>query len=90
MREDTLSTYAREIQHGGAVPDFVLFYQPDQLESRIKTMKTLFPDLVYETTIEPGFMDEVLFWLNPINDNQIITIYRNNGTISKSIPSAHE
>jgi len=53
-------------------------------------MKTLFPDLVYETTIEPGFMDEVLFWLNPINDNQIITIYRNNGTISKSIPSAHE
>jgi hypothetical protein len=86
MREDTLSSYKQRVETGAHVPDFILFYQPDNLQSRVDSMLTIFPDLVYETTIEPGFMDKVLFWLNPINDNQIITIYRNKATISNAIP----
>jgi hypothetical protein len=66
-------------------PDFVLFYQPDNLSERVAQMKTLFPYLVPETTIEPGMMDKLLHWLNPINDNQKIYIYRNEAKIIKKI-----
>lgn len=86
MRGDSLSNYAQQIKAGGNIPDFILFYQPDHLVTRVNNMKTIFPDLQYETTIEPGFMDKVLYWLNPINDNQIITIYRNNASVSKASP----
>jgi len=85
MREDSLTGYRNRLSRGAPVPDFILFYQPDKLQSRIDSMKTIFPYLEYETTIEPGFMDKVLFWLNPINDNQIITIYRNKATIPNAI-----
>lgn len=66
-------------------PGFVLFTQPDHLDERVNRMKTLFPDLVYETTIEPGMLDKLLHWLNPINDNQNIYIYRNKAVINDSI-----
>jgi len=62
-------------------PGFVLFYQPDNLEDRVKWMKSVFPGLEYETTIEPGWIDKILHWLNPINDNQNIYIYRNKTVI---------
>jgi len=66
-------------------PGFVLFYQPNHLQERVEKMKTLFPELVYETTIEPGMLDKLLHWLNPINDNQNIYIYRNRAVIKDSI-----
>lgn len=62
-------------------PGFVLFFQPDNLESRVDRMKTVFPQLVLETTIEPGMIDKLIHWLNPINDNQKIYIYRNEAVI---------
>ncbi len=40
-------------------------------------MKSVYPEIEFETIIEPGFMDRVMYWLNPINDNQNIFIYRN-------------
>ncbi len=83
MRNETLDGYKSKLQKGAATPDFILFYQPDNLDLRVERMQKLFPDLVYETTIEPGFMDKVIYWLNPINDNQIITIYRNNASMAK-------
>lgn len=58
-------------------PDFVLFYQPADLEERVEKMKQTLPGLVYETTIYPGNADKVLHWLNPINANENIYIYRN-------------
>jgi hypothetical protein len=84
MRNDSISGYRDKIAQGGTVPDFVLFFQPDNLDRRVDSMLTIFPELEYETTIEPGFMDKVIYWLNPINDNQIITIYRNSATIAKT------
>jgi hypothetical protein len=36
-----------------------------------------FPGYVYETTISPGMIDRLLFWLNPVNENQNAYIYRN-------------
>jgi len=85
MGKDSLSDYRTKLQQGAPAPDFILFYQQDKLQARVDSMKTIFPQLEYETTIEPGFMDKVLFWLNPINDNQVITIYRNKATIPNAI-----
>ena len=64
-------------------PGFVLFFQPDSINQRVETMKTILPGLVFEAVIEPGEADKVLHWLNPINDNQKIFIYRNEAVISK-------
>ena len=58
-------------------PGFILFYQPDNLEQRVENIKTIYPNLTFEVKIEPGYMDKVLYWLNPINANQNIYIYRN-------------
>lgn len=66
-------------------PDFVLFFQPDDINERVSRMKTIVPDLLPETIIEPGMMDKVLHWLNPINDNQNIYIYRNKALIPEKI-----
>jgi hypothetical protein len=82
--------YDSKIVHFGMVgqnsegeqpPGFVLFFMPDGLEDRIEKMKGLYPDLEYETTIEPGVMDQLLHWLNPVNANQNIYIYRNRSVI---------
>jgi glycosyl transferase family 22 (putative mannosyltransferase) len=66
-------------------PGFVLFYQPDNIELRVNNLKQVYPKLIFEATIEPGFMDRVLYWLNPINDNQNIYIYRNTAVIPDKI-----
>ncbi|RLD53774.1 MAG: hypothetical protein DRJ05_15890 [Bacteroidetes bacterium] len=58
-------------------PRFFLFYEEDNLGKRLERVKTIFPNIVYETTISPGFIDKVLHWMNPYNANQTIYIYRN-------------
>ncbi len=58
-------------------PRFILFYETKNIQQRVDTMKKYFPDIVYETTIYPGLVDKILYWLNPINANQTIVIYRN-------------
>jgi uncharacterized membrane protein YqaE (UPF0057 family) len=60
-------------------PDFILFVRDEELPQRVETMRRLFPDLEYETTAEPGFVDKVMYWLNPHNKNDRIMIYRNMG-----------
>ena len=58
-------------------PRFVLFFGEKNLDQRIEDVHKIIPGLVYETTIDPGLVDKVLFWLNPLNANETITIYRN-------------
>ena len=60
-------------------PDFVLFIRDEELPQRLEAMRELFPELEYETTAEPGFLDKMLHWLNPHNKNDWIIIYRNMG-----------
>ncbi len=59
------------------VPQFVLFIEKDNMDDRLAKMKSMYPDLVYETTVEPGLVDKVMHWLNPVNANNVIIIYRN-------------
>lgn len=87
MKDDDFGDFAKKHSHEpvGDQPGFVLFYQPDNIDQRVTQMKTVYPDLVFETVIEPGFMDRVMYWLNPINDNQDIYLYRNKSVLPDKI-----
>jgi hypothetical protein len=58
-------------------PRFFLFFETQNLEMRVENMRKVFPNIEYETTIEPGMIDRILCWLNPVNRNQTIVVYRN-------------
>ena len=57
-------------------PKYMIFWQAENIEARIDTVKKRFPNLTYETTINPSLIDKTLYWLNPLNDNQTSYIYR--------------
>jgi hypothetical protein len=83
MHKDNFNDFSKrkDFSISANQPGFVLFFMPDELEQRVSNMKKLFPELEYEVTIEPGLMDQLLHWLNPINANQNIYIYRNKSII---------
>lgn len=58
-------------------PRFILFFEAENLQQRVDTIKTMFPKIKYETTIEPSYLDKFMHWLNPNNLNQTIYIYKN-------------
>jgi hypothetical protein len=57
-------------------PNYVIFFDEKDLDTRIKNFKTCFPNLKYETTAESGFLDKFIHWLNPINKNYTAYIYK--------------
>ncbi len=61
----------------GEYPRFVLFMGDANLKKRVSNLKSIMPELKYLTTEEPGFLDKLLHWLNPVNQNQSIYIYQN-------------
>ncbi len=75
------SFYKEVKNHKLKEPGFVLFYHEDNIDSRVDSVKKVYPGLVFEKKIEPGNVDKILYWLNPINDNQNIYIYRNKAVI---------
>lgn len=66
-------------------PDFMIFEGENNLDVRLEEALEEFPGMVYETTISPGMIDRILFWLNPINENQNAYIYRNTYTRPQKI-----
>lgn len=59
-------------------PNYIVFMQHENIETRVADMKKYFPTLTYETTIEPSFIDKLMHWLNPVNKNQTTYIYKIN------------
>jgi hypothetical protein len=59
-------------------PSYIVFWQAENIEARVDSVKKRFPALTYEATIEPSFIDKLLYWLNPLNDNQTAFIYKIN------------
>ena len=70
-----LNRYARNKKENQ--PRFVLFTGDQNLDGMIAKARQQYPGLVYETTINPGFIDWLVHWLNPINKNRRVVIYRN-------------
>jgi len=58
-------------------PRFFLFTGEKDLQSLVTKTRKHFPFIVYETTIHPGFIDRTVHWMNPVNRNRTIYIYRN-------------
>jgi len=58
-------------------PQFFLLTGGKNLEKRVALARESFPQLVYETTIEPGFIDILMHRLNPVNKANHIYIFRN-------------
>ncbi|MEI6434134.1 MAG: glycosyltransferase family 39 protein [Bacteroidota bacterium] len=58
-------------------PQFILFTGDKLVGQMVVKARKYFPRLIYETTVEPGFIDRLVHWLNPINKNRRIFIYRN-------------
>jgi hypothetical protein len=58
-------------------PRFILFTAETDLNRMVVKARKKFPYIVYETTIEPGYIDKIVKWLNPINKNRKVYIYRN-------------
>ncbi len=56
--------------------NYVIFFQEENLAKRIAEFKKYYPQLRYETTIEPGFIDKVVHHLNPVNKNQVCFIFK--------------
>ncbi len=71
-REPCVNPFPAEKQ-----PAFVFFYEDNNLAHRLGRMKTILPHLTYEARFVPGFIDQLLFILNPINRNQSIYVFRN-------------
>ena len=57
-------------------PKYIVFWQAENIKTRVDSVKKRFPSLVYEANIEPSLIDKTLFWLNPLNDNQTAFIYK--------------
>jgi hypothetical protein len=89
-KEHSQEAYAKLIKWivKNRYPRFVLFYGSENLEQRVRKVKELLPDIVYETTVRPGFIDDLLYRLNPRNTNQTIIIYRNSEFYPCKISSA--
>lgn len=57
-------------------PDYVLFYGDENLKQRVEAIRAFFPYLTFEKKINPSFFDSIIQWLNPINKNLSISIYK--------------
>lgn len=62
-------------------PRFVLFFQEENLQTRLDSVTKYLPDLVYETKVNPSMMDRIIHRINPVNANEKIIIYRNKALI---------
>jgi hypothetical protein len=59
-------------------PQYVIFVEDIELEKRIEIMKGYYPELEFESYIEPSLADKIMKKLNPNNKNEDFYIYRTN------------
>ncbi len=59
-------------------PQYVLFFDSKNLAIRVQYIKKYYPNLTEETVIKPGFVDQIVHFLNPKNRNETIFIYKTN------------
>jgi hypothetical protein len=57
-------------------PQFILFLSDRNLYQRVASLKEFYPKLEYETMIKTGFVDRFMHWLNRVNNNEPVYIYR--------------
>ncbi len=58
------------------LPEYIIFAEAKELESRIQSIKMQVKDLVFEKEIQSSYMDKTLTFLNPQNTNQTYYVYK--------------
>jgi hypothetical protein len=86
--ENTLSMIERvgKTRPVNQYPRFIFFTGEKLNPEMVMQARKVFPFLVYETTIEPGTVDKVMHWLNPVNVSRYVFIYRNKALIPDKLP----
>ena len=56
--------------------NYVLFMEEVNADQRIARFKKIFPGLVFVAKIEPSYLDKLLHFLNPVNKNESVYIYK--------------
>jgi 4-amino-4-deoxy-L-arabinose transferase-like glycosyltransferase len=59
-----------------SLPEFVIFIDKLNIESRVERISRYLPDLEYLMEIEPGFRDKLMRAVNPVNYNVPVYIYK--------------
>ncbi|MCX7984630.1 MAG: glycosyltransferase family 39 protein [Bacteroidetes bacterium] len=72
-----IDSVVAKILTAGKCPNYVICFGPKAIERKEKFERSLGRDLLYEATIQPSFLDNVFYQLNPrFNKNQTIYIFR--------------
>ena len=66
------------VLHPEAKPEYILFIGDANLKERVENLKHVFPNVSFVREADPGFMDNILYKLNPVNRNETIFIYKIN------------
>ena len=56
--------------------NYILFYENENIDKRVKRIKAVYSNITLETIIEPSLIDKTLHFLNPRNKNEQIFVYR--------------
>jgi hypothetical protein len=63
-------------------PNVVLFIGAEDLGARVQHVSQALGPLHFVGRAEPGLLDQVVHWLNPVNRNVTISIYAIGGPLS--------
>lgn len=58
------------------VPNYVVFFEEVELEQRVERFNEEYGEIELVQVIQPSYVDALLHWLNPNNDNQTTYIYK--------------
>jgi hypothetical protein len=59
-----------------AIPNYILFYGDNKIPEYTEKLQETYPNMSLDTIVEPGYLDQLLHWLNPINSLEEVHIYR--------------
>jgi len=82
---EVLSVYPPDVQ-----PNIILFVGEEQLEDRMANVTSELGPLDILFQAEPGALDRLVHWLNPVNRNEVITVARVKNDLSTTLPTAAE
>jgi hypothetical protein len=57
-------------------PNYVVFAESGEIKKRVAKYREFYPEMKLKATIEPGNIDQLLYWLNPKNRNDTYYIYK--------------
>ncbi|MFN4083846.1 MAG: ArnT family glycosyltransferase [Bacteroidia bacterium] len=58
------------------MPEYFIFQGDKELSTRLAKTQQVFGKLSYETSIEPSPLDKLMYWLNPVNENEAMYIFK--------------